>query len=311
MYGTHIDVNERPPTPGSEFSQTLEPPTAASVLLEKPPSAPAPAVAVVSDREQKLSSFKAHIGDSLEDILQYTTALLHQQQANLTKRKPIKRIGASEVRHIRASLLSLTDELSQTRPEELKLEKLQVATAKNTIMRLLGEQTNRARQPPAKALAGVNSDLAELQSISNEDRFSFLGPSTSARAPVQEVREPPAPAAVKVVINNQGGNDSTASDSDTSSVSSQSSVRSRIPRPSHEPPKEAFARARNTWANPEARREREAFRRREQRELERTTARRRQSDKNPIVYSSSESEQPEPERQQQLEDYEDSDDDDL
>lgn len=308
MYGTHIDVNERPPTPGSEFSQTLEPPTAASVLLEKPPSAPAPAVAVISDREQKLSSFKAHIGDSLEDILQYTTALLHQQQANLTKRKPIKRIGASEVRHIRASLLSLTDELSQTRPEELKLEKLQVATAKNTIMRLLGEQTNRARQPPAKALAGVNSDLAELQSISNEDRFSFLGPSTSARAPVQEVREPPA--AVKVVINNQGGNDTT-SDSDTSasSVSSQSSVRSRIPRPSHEPPKEAFARARNTWANPEARREREAFRRREQRELERTTTRRRQSDKNPIVYSSSESEHPEP--QQQLEDYEDSDDDDL
>lgn len=302
MYGTHIDVNERPPTPGSEFSQTLEPPTAASVLLEKPPSAPAPAVVV---SEQKLSSFKAHIGDSLEDILQYTTALLHQQQANLTKRKPIKRIGASEVRHIRASLLSLTDELSQTRPEELKLEKLQVATAKNTIMRLLGEQTNRARQPPAKALAGVNSDLAELQSISNEDRFSFLGPSTSARAPVQEVREPPA--AVKVVINNQGGNDTT-SDSDTSSVSSQSSVRSRIPRPSHEPPKEAFARARNTWANPEARREREAFRRREQRELERTTTRRRQSDKNPIVYSSSESEQPE--QQQQLEDYEDSDDDD-
>jgi hypothetical protein len=308
MYGTHIDVNERPPTPGSEFSQTLERPTAASVLLEKPPSAPAPAVAVISDREQKLSSFKAHIGDSLEDILQYTTALLHQQQANLTKRKPIKRIGASEVRHIRASLLSLTDELSQTRPEELKLEKLQVATAKNTIMRLLGEQTNRARQPPAKALAGVNSDLAELQSISNEDRFSFLGPSTSARAPVQEVRE--SPAAVKVVINNQGGNDTT-SDSDTSasSVSSQSSVRSRIPRPSHEPPKEAFARARNTWANPEARREREAFRRREQRELERTTTRRRQSDKNPIVYSSSESEHPEP--QQQLEDYEDSDDDDL
>jgi hypothetical protein len=306
MYGTHIDVNERPPTPGSEFSQTLEPPTAASVLLEKPPSAPA--VAVVSDREQKLSSFKAHIGDGLEDILQYTTALLHQQQANLTKRKPIKRIGASEVRHIRASLLSLTDELSQTRPEELKLEKLQVATAKNTIMRLLGEQTNRARQPPAKALAGVNSDLAELQSISNEDRFSFLGPSTSARAPVQEVREP-APAAVKVVINNQGGGDNTASsDSDTSSVSSQSSVRSRIPRPSHEPPKEAFARARNTWANPEARREREAFRRREQRELD--TARKRQSDKNPIVYSSaSESEQPEPVQQQQLEDYEDSDDD--
>jgi hypothetical protein len=308
MYGTHIDVNERPPTPGSEFSQTLEPPTAASVLLEKPPSAPAPAVAVISDREQKLSSFKAHIGDSLEDILQYTTALLHQQQANLTKRKPIKRIGASEVRHIRASLLSLTDELSQTRPEELKLEKLQVATAKNTIMRLLGEQTNRARQPPAKALAGVNSDLAELQSISNEDRFSFLGPSTSARAPVQEVREPPA--AVKVVINNQGGGDTASSDSDTSSVSSQSSVRSRIPRPSHEPPKEAFARARNTWANPEARREREAFRRREQRELEHTTTRRRQSDKNPIVYSSSESEQPEPVQQQQLEDYEDSDDDD-
>lgn len=306
MYGTHIDVNERPPTPGSEFSQTLEPPTAASVLLEKPPSAPAPTVAVISD--QKLSSFKAHIGDSLEDILQYTTALLHQQQANLTKRKPIKRIGASEVRHIRASLLSLTDELSQTRPEELKLEKLQVATAKNTIMRLLGEQPNRARQPPAKALAGVNSDLAELQSISNEDRFSFLGPSTSARAPVQEVREP-APAAVKVVINNQGGGDTASSDSDTSSVSSQSSVRSRIPRPSHEPPKEAFARARNTWANPEARREREAFRRREQRELERTTTRRRQSDKNPIVYSSSESEQPEPVQQQQLEDYEDSDDD--
>ena len=110
------------------------------------------------------------------------------------------------------------------------------------------------------------------------------------------------------MINNQGGNDTT-SDSDTSSassVSSQSSVRSRIPRPSHEPPKEAFARARNTWANPEARREREAFRRREQRELD--TARKRQSDKNPIVYSSSESEQPE---QQQLEDYEDSDDDDL
>jgi len=306
MYGTHIDVNERPPTPGSEFSQTLEPPTAASVLLERPPG-PTPAPPPPTD--DRLSTLKAHVGDALEDVLQYTSGLLHEQRATLTKRKPtIKRIGASEVRHIRSSLITLTDELSQTRPEELKLEKLQVATAKNTIMRLLGEQTHRARQPPAKALAGINSDLAELQSVANEERFSFLGPSTSARAPVQEVREPPAPAAVKVVINNQGGND-TASDSDTSSassVSSQSSVRSRIPRPSHEPPKEAFARARNTWANPEARREREAFRRREQRELD--TARKRQSDKNPIVYSSSESEQPE---QQQLEDYEDSDDDDL
>jgi len=308
MYGTHIDVNERPPTPGSEFSQTLEPPTAASVLLERPPG-PTPAPPPPPTDDDRLSTLKAHVGDALEDVLQYTSGLLHEQRATLTKRKPtIKRIGASEVRHIRSSLITLTDELSQTRPEELKLEKLQVATAKNTIMRLLGEQTHRARQPPAKALAGINSDLAELQSVANEERFSFLGPSTSARAPVQEVREPPAPAAVKVVINNQGGNDTT-SDSDTSSassVSSQSSVRSRIPRPSHEPPKEAFARARNTWANPEARREREAFRRREQRELD--TARKRQSDKNPIVYSSSESEQPE---QQQLEDYEDSDDDDL